>query len=97
MYELLKTPEFEQWLDEQPLKSQLQIEERLMHIICSGHFGIRKRLTDLVWELKWANGRRIYYVYLAEQNILLLLGGNKNGQTKDIHQAEKIFRNYAKI
>ncbi len=95
MYELLKTPEFEQWLDEQPLKSQLQIEERLMHIICSGHFGIRKRLTDLVWELKWANGRRVYYAFIAEYNILLLLGGNKNGQSKDITQAKKILAKYA--
>jgi hypothetical protein len=27
-------------------------------------------------------------------NILLLLGGNKNGQDKDIKQAKKIFRKY---
>ena len=90
MHELHKTPEFEEWLSEQPLKSRLQIEERLMHIICDGHFGTCKRLTNLIWELKWANGRRVYYAYLAEYNILLLLGGNKNGQSKDITQAKKI-------
>lgn len=48
MYELLKTPEFEEWLNEQPLKSRLQIEERLLHIVCKGHFGICKRLTNHV-------------------------------------------------
>ena len=93
-YELHKTPEFEEWLGMQPLKSRVQIEERLLHIICNGHFGTRKHLTDYVWELKWANGRRVYYAYLAEYNILLLLGGNKNGQSKDINQAEKILGKY---
>lgn len=79
MYEFQKTSEFEEWLREQPLKSRLQIEERLLHIACDGHFGMCKQLTIHVWELKWANGRRIYYAYLAKYSIILLLGGNKNG------------------
>ena len=33
---------------------------------------------------------RVYYAYIEEQNILLLLGGNKNGQNKDITRARKI-------
>ena len=45
-------------------------------------------------ELKWDNGRRIYYAHLVQQNILLLLGGNKNGQDKDIRKAQKIFTKY---
>ena len=92
MCDLLKTTEFNEWLDEQPLKSRLQIEERLLHIACDGHFGTCKHLTDHVWELKWANGRRVYYAYIAKYNVLLLLGGNKNGQSKDIKQAGKILR-----
>jgi putative addiction module killer protein len=95
MYELHKTREFDEWLQKQPLKSRLQVEERLLHIACDGHFGTCKHLTDHVWELKWANGRRVYYAYLAEYNVLLLLGGNKNGQSKDIKQAQKILRKYA--
>ncbi len=94
MYELHKTPEFEKWLSEQPLKSKLQIEARLLHIVCDGYFGTCKFLTDHVWELKWANGRRIYYAFIAEYNILLLLGGNKNGQDKDITKAKKILSKY---
>ncbi|MES2122104.1 MAG: type II toxin-antitoxin system RelE/ParE family toxin [Chlamydiota bacterium] len=94
MYKLHKTSEFEEWLDEQPLKARLQVDERLLHIVCEGHFGVCKHLGNSVWELKWANGRRIYYAYIAELNILLLLGGNKNGQSKDITQAKKILRKY---
>jgi putative addiction module killer protein len=92
MYVLYKTPE--EWLSEQPLKSRLQIDERLLHITCEGHFGTNKHLTENVWELKWSNGRRIYYAYLKEYNILILLGGNKNGQSKDINQAKKILGKY---
>ena len=94
MYKLFKAPEFEEWYDEQPLKSKLQIDTRFAHIVREGYFGDHKDLTGEVWELKWKNGRRIYYAYLIEQNILLLLGGNKNAQSKDIAQAQKIFRKY---
>jgi putative addiction module killer protein len=101
MYNLHKAPEFEEWLQEQPLKVKLQIEDRLLRISCDGHFGIYgtsyKRLHSHLWELKWTNGRRIYYAYLAEYNILLLLGGNKNGQSKDITQAKKILSKYTEI
>jgi len=45
-------------------------------------------------ELKWKNGRRVYYADIPEKKILLLLGGNKNGQDKDIRQAKKIFNKH---
>ena len=60
-----------------------------------GHFGtIREDLGKGVSELKWKNSRRIYYAYIPKENILLLLGGNKNGQSKDITQAQKILKEY---
>lgn len=31
-YNLIKTPEFEEWYEEQPLKSKFQIDDRLLHI-----------------------------------------------------------------
>lgn len=95
MYKLIKAPEFEEWYDEQPLKSKFQIDDRLFRIVEEGHFGVHKDLTEEVSELKWDSGRRVHYAYLAKQNILLLLGGNKNGQDKDIRKAKKIFRKYA--
>jgi putative addiction module killer protein len=94
MYVLRKTTEFEDWYEEQPLKTKFQIDDRLSRVVRDGHFGTRKDVTEIIWELKWKNGRRIYYAYLAKYELLLLLGGNKNGQTKDISQAEKIFWKY---
>jgi putative addiction module killer protein len=58
----------------------------------TGYFGTINDVGDEVLELKWKNGRRIYYEIIPETTMLLLLGGNKNGQRKDITQAKKILK-----
>lgn len=93
-YTLYRTCEFQDWLDEETLKSQAQIDDRLFKIRDEGYFGDHKYLSTGIWELKWVNGRRLYYAYLAELNLILLLGGNKNGQSKDIAKAKKIFKRH---
>lgn len=96
-YTLYKAPEYQAWVENKPFKSQIQITERLSKIELEGYFGDHKPLSDLIWELKWLNGRRLYYAYISELNILLLLGGNKNGQSKDITKSKKIFKKYVEI
>jgi putative addiction module killer protein len=91
-YKFYKTDEYQEWLEQETYKSQTQIAERLLKIELEGYFGTHKYLSDNIWELKWVNGRRLYYAYFAEINIILLLGGNKNGQNKDITRAKKIFK-----
>lgn len=89
-YTIATTEEYDEWYDEQPKKDKLQIDSRLIKIQDEGYFGVTKDLEEDLYELKWVGGRRIYYAYLEEENILLLLGGNKNGQDKDINRARKI-------
>jgi putative component of toxin-antitoxin plasmid stabilization module len=57
MYKLYKTSEFEDWLDNEPLKSRLQIDDRLLRIEYDGHFGIHKNVSEDIWELKWSKQR----------------------------------------
>lgn len=55
-----------------------------------GHFGHAKQLAKNLAEIKFNNGSRIYFT-LKEDNgkvVVLLLGGNKNGQDKDIKKAK---------
>jgi len=94
---LLKTGEYQKWVDKQSAYDKVQIALRLSKIEIDGHFGIHKFLGDYVWELKWGNGRRVYYAYIPEKKILLLLGGNKNGQSKDIANAKKICTKYTEV
>lgn len=89
-YRVFRTEEFNDWLKSESFKSQVQIEKRISNIEIDGHFGDINDVGDCVLELKWKNGRRVYYAYLAKAQILLLLGGNKNGQSYDISQAKKI-------
>lgn len=93
-YKILDTPEYREWFGEQTPKSQAQIWGRLSKIQDDGYFGEKKDVGDDVWELKWKNGRRLYFAYVPIRQILLLLGGNKNGQSKDIHQAKKILKTH---
>lgn len=79
----------------QTLKSQRQILDRLLKIEENSHFGHHKYLEKDVWGLKFNDGRRVYYGFIRKLNIILLLGGNKNGQDKDIKKAAKIFREIA--
>jgi putative addiction module killer protein len=94
-YTIYNAPEYDEWLDEQPAKAQVQIRQRIAHIQDEGYFGDHKDVDNDVWELRWKNGRRVYYAYIPEEKILLLLGGNKNGQDKDIRHAKKILHKHA--
>jgi putative addiction module killer protein len=93
-YDLLMTDEFEDWIMEEPAKSRVQIARRMEMIRDEGYFGDHKRVRENIWELRWDNGRRVYYCFVPVSQVLLLIGGNKNGQTKDIHEAEKIYREW---
>lgn len=93
-YDVYNTQEYDEWLEGQSARSQVQIRERISRIQNDGHFGDHKDVDNHVWELKWKNGRRVYYAYIPEKKLLLLLGGNKNGQSKDIRQAQKILHQH---
>lgn len=93
-YIVSATNEYKDWFAEETYKSKVQIQDRLNKIEKDGYFGDHKYLVDDIYELKWINGRRIYYAYFSELDLLLLLGGNKNGQKKDIINAKKIFKKY---
>lgn len=98
-YRILQTSEYGEWVSNESPRSQVQINKRLSMIKYDGYFGDHKsisyyeksELKDKVWELRWKDGRRIYYAYIPEKKILLLLGGNKNGQNKDVSKAKTIY------
>lgn len=94
-YRIFNSAEYDEWFAEQTAKSQVQILGRIANVQNEGHFGDHKSVGGDVWELRWQNGRRVYYAYLPAMSILLILGGNKNGQEKDIRQAKKILSKFS--
>ena len=89
---LLKSDAFNKWAQKQSVKIQRQIEARLSRVELEGYLGNHKYLMGYLWELKFNNGNRIYYTIkeINRQTMFLILGGNKNGQQKDINKAEKV-------
>ncbi len=91
MTSILKIEEYAAWYAAQPAKIRAQIDSRLMKIRDFGHYGNFKKLSPILFEIKFNNGNRIYYTekLLDGKAVVLILGGNKNGQGKDIKKAQK--------
>lgn len=67
-------------------RARIQVRvDRLVH----GNPGQHRVLTDGVWELKidFGPGYRVYYMERAGVVIVLLAGGDKSSQQKDIRAA----------
>lgn len=92
-YRIAKSSFFQEWYASCKFKEQMQIQKHLFHIEHDGHFGDHKHIDDNLWELKWLNGRRIYY-FIYHDLVVLLFGGNKNGQTHDIQQTRHALKKY---
>ena len=88
------TPNFGEWFEGLNLKDQLQIDSRVQRIRDYSHFGDVKNLGRGLAELRWKNGRRIYFCRIDKVVILLLNGGLKNAQKKDIQKAQILFERY---
>ena len=49
-YKLLKTEEFDEWLNEQSPKSRVQIADRLERVQDEGYFGDHKDVRENIWK-----------------------------------------------
>ncbi len=96
MYYIYRASEFCDWFDNETEKARVQIDDRLSRIQDDEYFGDYKSVSDdnEVWELRWKNGRRVYFTFIPYKKILILLGGNKNGQDKDIRKAKALCQKY---
>jgi len=61
-----------------------------------GLFGDCKSVGNGVWELRvdWGPGYRVYYAQSGQRVILLLCGGDKRGQSKDIKRAIRLWQDW---
>jgi len=92
MISFLKLLEYAAWYDSQSAKVRAQIDGRLERIREFGHYGHVRKLSSILFEIKFNNGNRIYCTekIINGKVVILILGGNKNGQEKDIKKAQKI-------
>ena len=92
MFEVLKTKEFQDWL-------VALVDERLQALITArigrleaGNPGNVRSVGDGVSEMKidFGPGYRVYFTRTGRTILLLLCGGDKSTQTRDIQRAKRI-------
>ena len=91
-----KTDEYARWLD--GLKDVSGRARILMRVdrLAHGNPGSHRNLTEGVSELKIdvGPGYRVYYSLRGNVLLLLLVGGDKSSQRKDIELALRLNRNF---
>lgn len=93
MLEILETEEFAKWLSRlKDVNARARINVRLKRILLTGSMGDTKPVGESVYELRvnYGPGYRIYYARRGERILLLLIGGDKSSQERDIKKAKKI-------
>jgi putative addiction module killer protein len=87
---------FADWLDSLPAgPAQAAIDSRLDRV-AEGNFGDCRPVGEGVWELRvhCGPGYRVYYGEDGPVIVLLLCGGNKRSQRKDIEKAKRFWAAY---
>ena len=90
MIEVRQTSVFKKWLGKlRDRQSAGRIEARLIMIAATGNFGDSKHVGENVYELRFhfGPGYRVYYIMRGATAVLLLAGGDKSTQSKDIDRA----------
>jgi putative addiction module killer protein len=95
MLTIEKTEEFDQWFRKlKDLRAKAKILFRIQKIENDEHFGDCEPVGSSIYELRihYAKGYRIYYTQTGVKIIILLIGGDKSTQRKDIQKAKEILK-----
>lgn len=100
MYSIEKTVEFDKWLRKlRDLRAKAKILFRIQRIENDGHFGDCEPVGNGIRELKidYAKGYRVYFKESEGRIIILLFGGDKSTQKRDIEKAKEILKRLKKV
>ncbi len=97
MIEVRRTDEFARWLKrlkDSDAKSRINL--RIRRIALTGNLGDYKSVGDGVCELRidYGPGYRMYFAQRGKEIILLLIGGDKSSQQRDIKKAKELNEQY---
>lgn len=99
MHIIAKTDEFDKWLRKlKDLRAKAKILFRIQKIENDEHFGDCEPVGEGIRELKidYAKGYRVYFKESDGKIIILLIGGEKSTQQRDIEKAKEILKRLKK-
>lgn len=93
-YELRSTEHFEKWFEKLKDTSAKRRMLARFDMVSNGHFGDHKQLDERIFELRmfYGPGYRVYYTVKDGHIVLLLGGGDKSSQERDIVKALDILQ-----
>ena len=95
MYKIEKTDNFDKWLRKlKDLRAKAKILFRIQKIENDDHLGDCEPVGNGIRELKidYAKGYRVYFKESDGKIIILLIGGDKSTQQRDIEKAKEILK-----
>ena len=95
MYEVRKTENFAKWLDGlRDIHARARVQVRIERL-ATGNPGDVKPVGEAVSELRinYGPGYRVNYTMRGRELVILLAGGDKRTQAKDINTALRLARN----
>lgn len=99
MREVLETHEFSRWFEGlRDLKARAIIQTRIDRLILEGNPGHVESVGEGVSEMKidFGPGYRVYFIEHGEILVVLLAGGDKDTQVRDIKTALTLNREFQK-
>ena len=92
MLEIRKTENYAQWIDNlRDLQARARVQVRIERLV-AGNPGDVRAVGEGVSELRidYGPGYRVYYKWYGEVLIVLLTGGDKDSQARDIGRAKRM-------
>jgi putative addiction module killer protein len=86
---------FREWLATLDVPARARIQARVLRL-STGNLGDHKSLGGGVWEARvmFGPGFRLYFGQEGRRVILLLVGGDKSSQSRDIRKAREFWKAY---
>ena len=97
MIEIIQSDVCQRWLARLRDRNALaRIQARLLRIAADGHFGDVAPTGDGISEIRidYGPGYRIYYLRPHAATVVLLCGGDKDSQQRDILRAQRIAQDW---
>lgn len=89
---------FIEWMDSLDKTTKARVQSRLTRLL-ENNFGDHKKIDNEISELrlKFGSGYRIYYTEVENIIVLLINGGDKSTQSKDIEKAKSILQEWRNL
>lgn len=89
---------FVDWLNTLDKVTKSRIQSRLVRLL-ENNFGDHKKIDNEISELRltFGSGYRIYYTEIDNIVVLLINGGDKSTQVKDIKRAKNILQEWRNL